>query len=123
MATPLNPATPRGYCGPARPEGPSAISHGRVVPGLSGSTLREDRTRFSAVTLPAYWMILSRTEQLAMIRAAQITLRRAILQNFSPGLEREKRLQWLAEAVSSRQEPMRALKLLEAARSGAFSDQ
>jgi hypothetical protein len=35
----------------------------------------------------------------ALIRAAQITLRRAILANFPPSPEREKRLQWLARAA------------------------
>jgi hypothetical protein len=57
-------------------------------------------------------MILPRMDERALIRAAQITLRRAILENFPPGPERENRLEWLARAVSSRQELMRALKPL-----------
>ena len=38
----------------------------------------------------------------ALIRGAELTMRRAILENFPPGPEREKRLQWLAEVVASR---------------------
>jgi hypothetical protein len=33
--------------------------------------------------------------------------------NFAPGPERDKRLEWLARAVSGRQEAMRALQLFE----------
>ena len=51
----------------------------------------------------------SRTDEARVIRAAQITLRRAILKHFPPGPEREKRLHWLAEAVAAaRLEPARA---------------
>jgi hypothetical protein len=46
-------------------------------------------------------------------RAALITLSRAILENFPPGPERDRRLEWLARAVSSRQEAMQALRLLK----------
>jgi hypothetical protein len=46
-------------------------------------------------------------------RAALITLRRAILQNVPPGPERERRLEWLARAESSRQEALQALRLLK----------
>jgi hypothetical protein len=53
----------------------------------------------------------SRTDEARIIRAAQITLRRAILKHFPPGPQREQRLHWLAEAVaaagSSRPEPPR----------------
>jgi hypothetical protein len=52
-------------------------------------------------------------DEKAIKRAALIALRRAILQNFPPGAEREKRLQWLERAVSSRQEAWRALRLLK----------
>jgi hypothetical protein len=48
----------------------------------------------------------------AIRRAALITLRRAICERFPPGPERDRRLEWLARAVSSRQEAMQALKLL-----------
>jgi hypothetical protein len=44
---------------------------------------------------------LPRMDEQALIRAAQITLRRAILQNFPRGLERERRLECLAQAMSS----------------------
>jgi hypothetical protein len=56
-------------------------------------------------------MILPRMDERALIRAAEITLRRAILQNFPP--EPDRRLEWLARAVSSRQEAMQALRLLK----------
>jgi hypothetical protein len=39
-----------------------------------------------------------------------ITLRRLILANFPPGPEREKRLEWLARAVSSRREALRVTR-------------
>jgi hypothetical protein len=42
--------------------------------------------------------------ELDTFRAAAITVRRAILENFPPGPERERRLEWLTRAVSSRQE-------------------
>jgi hypothetical protein len=58
-------------------------------------------------------MILPRMDERALIRAAEITLRRAILQNFPPGPEPDRRLEWLARAVSSRQEAMQALRLLK----------
>jgi hypothetical protein len=77
------------------------------VPVLSLSAFLEDRARFPVVTLPAGRMMR------ALIRAAQITLLRAILKNFPPGPERGKRLQWLAWAVLSRQEAMQALRLLK----------
>jgi len=48
-----------------------------------------------------------------LIRAAEITIRRAILESFPPGSEREKRLECLAEAVSSRLEAMWTLRPLE----------
>jgi hypothetical protein len=51
-------------------------------------------------------------DERALICAAQITLRRAILERFPPGPERDKRLEWLARTVSGRQEAMRALMLL-----------
>jgi hypothetical protein len=51
-------------------------------------------------------------DEQALIRAAEITLRRVILANFPPGPERDSRLEWLAHAVSSRQEAMRALEPL-----------
>jgi len=35
------------------------------------------------------------------IRAAQTTLRREIFKHFPPGPERQKRLNWLAEAVAA----------------------
>jgi hypothetical protein len=38
-------------------------------------------------------MILPRMDERALIRAAEITLRRAILQNFPPGPERDRRLE------------------------------
>jgi hypothetical protein len=44
---------------------------------------------------------LSRVDRLAQIRAAQITLRRAILQSFPPGRERQKRLAWLKQVIIS----------------------
>jgi hypothetical protein len=44
---------------------------------------------------------LPRMDEQALIRAALITLRRAILQNFPRGLERKKRLECLAQAMSS----------------------
>jgi hypothetical protein len=43
-------------------------------------------------------MILPGMNQRALIRAAQITLRRAILQNFPPGAERSAWLRWLRGA-------------------------
>jgi len=52
-------------------------------------------------------------DERALIRAAEITLRRAILANFPPEPERDRRLEWLARAVSGRQEAWRALQLLE----------
>jgi hypothetical protein len=55
-------------------------------------------------------MILPLMDARALIRAAEITLRRAILKNFPPGPEREKRLEWLAWAVSSRLEALRATR-------------
>jgi hypothetical protein len=48
-------------------------------------------------------------DERALICAAQITLRRAILENFPPEPERDKRLEWLARAVSSRLDAWRAL--------------
>jgi hypothetical protein len=51
-------------------------------------------------------------DERALVRAAEITLHRMILANFPPGPERDRRLEWLARAVSSRQEAMRTLKLL-----------
>jgi hypothetical protein len=54
-------------------------------------------------------------DEKAIKRAALITLRRAIQQNFPPGSEREKRLEWLERTASSRQEAWRALKLLGSA--------
>jgi hypothetical protein len=62
---------------------------------LDGAFL-EHRARFSVVTLPADWMILPRMEERALIRPAEITLRRAILQNFPPGPERRAWLRWAA---------------------------
>jgi len=44
---------------------------------------------------------LSRVDKLAQIRAAQVILRRAILQSFPPGRERQKRLGWLKEVIIS----------------------
>ena len=43
----------------------------------------------------------SRVDEARLIRAAQITLRREIFKHFPAGLEREKRLNWLAEAVAA----------------------
>jgi hypothetical protein len=43
----------------------------------------------------------SRVDEARLIRAAQMTLRRAIVKYFPPGPEREKRLNWLAEAVAA----------------------
>jgi hypothetical protein len=71
-----------------------------------------DHTRNTVVTPPAVSTALAGMDAKAIRRAAFITLRRAILQNFPPGPERDKRLEWLACAVSSRQEAMRALQLL-----------
>jgi hypothetical protein len=58
-------------------------------------------------------MILPRMDEQALIRAAQITLRQLILANFPPGPERDRRLEWLKRAASSRQEAMQALRLLK----------
>jgi hypothetical protein len=44
---------------------------------------------------------LSRAEKLVRIRAAEMTLRRAILQAFPPGRERQKRLGWLKQLIIS----------------------
>jgi hypothetical protein len=38
-------------------------------------------------------------DEARIIRAGEITIRRAILKNFLPGPEREKRLHWLAQAA------------------------
>jgi len=38
-------------------------------------------------------------DEARLIRAAEITVRRAVLRNFPPGREREKRLAWLARVV------------------------
>jgi len=43
----------------------------------------------------------SRMDDARLIRAAQITLRREIFKHFPPGPEREKRLNWIAEAVAA----------------------
>ena len=49
------------------------------------------------------------TDEARLIRASQIILRRETFKHFPPGPEREKRLNWLAEAVaaagSKRSEP------------------
>jgi hypothetical protein len=63
------------------------------------------------VTPPSICTPLATLDEQAIRRAALITLRRAILQNFPPGPERDERLEWLTRAVSSRQEAWRALKL------------
>jgi hypothetical protein len=86
-----------------------AATNGHTVPVLAGSAFLEDRTRFSVVT-PDGGLKLARMDERALIRAAEITLRRAILANFPP--ERQRRLKWVDRAVSSRQEARRALKLL-----------
>ena len=44
---------------------------------------------------------ISRMDEARRIRAAQTTLRREIFKHFPPGPEREKRLNWLAEAVAA----------------------
>jgi hypothetical protein len=62
------------------------------------------------VVTPDGGLKLARMDERALIRAAEITLRRAILANFPP--ERQRRLKWVDRAVSSRQEARRALKLL-----------
>ena len=46
-------------------------------------------------------MTLSRLDGLAQIRAAEITVRRASLQNFPPGEQRTRRLRWIAVVVSA----------------------
>jgi hypothetical protein len=43
----------------------------------------------------------SRMDEARLIRAAQITLRREIFKHFPPGPERERRLNWLAEALAA----------------------
>jgi hypothetical protein len=40
-------------------------------------------------------------DEARLTQASQITLRREILKHFAPGPEREKRLNWLAEAVAA----------------------
>jgi len=44
---------------------------------------------------------LSRVDKLAQIRAAQITLRKAIRESFPPGSDRQKRLRWLKQLITS----------------------
>ena len=44
---------------------------------------------------------ISRMDEARLIRAAQTTLRREVFKYFPPGPEREKRLNWLAEAVAA----------------------
>ena len=51
--------------------------------------------RFSVVTPLAECMTLPDQNEAALIRAAQITLRRAILERFRAGPERQKWLRWL----------------------------
>jgi hypothetical protein len=55
----------------------------------------DDRTQFSVVTLPSGWMIALRMNERALIRAAEITLRRVILERFRPGAERGAWLRWM----------------------------
>jgi hypothetical protein len=55
-----------------------------------------------------------------LIRAAHIALRRVILQNFPPGSERDKRLEWLAEVVLMRKAAMGALTPLKTRDRGNF---
>jgi len=43
----------------------------------------------------------SRMDEARLIRAAQTTLRREIFKHFAPGPQRQKRLNWLAEAVAA----------------------
>ena len=43
----------------------------------------------------------SRMDEARLIRASQITLRREIFKHFPAGPERDKRLNWLAEAVAT----------------------
>jgi hypothetical protein len=45
-------------------------------------------------------------DEQALIRAAEITLRRMILANFPPGPERDRRLERLERAVSGRHEAL-----------------
>jgi hypothetical protein len=60
-----------------------------------------DRTGYSVVTTPADCTALSRTDRLVQIRAAEIALRRAIVQSLPPGEEREKLLAWLATVAAA----------------------
>jgi hypothetical protein len=60
-----------------------------------------DRTRFPVVTAVADCTTLSRMDEARLIQAAQIKLRRATVKHFPPGPEREKRLNWLADAVAA----------------------
>ena len=62
-------------------------------------SLRSHPILSSDAALGAYHT--SRMEEARLIRAAQITLRREIFKHFPPGTEREKRLNWLAEAVAT----------------------
>jgi hypothetical protein len=47
-------------------------------------------------------MTPSRMDEQAILRAAQITVRRAILQEFPSGRERDARLKWLADLAATR---------------------
>jgi hypothetical protein len=65
------------------------------------------------MTRVAICITLPTMDAKAIPRAALVTLRRPVLQNFPPGPERDRRLEWLARAVSGRQEAMRALMRLK----------
>jgi hypothetical protein len=62
-------------------------------------SLRSHPILSSDTALRAYDTL--RMDEARLIRAAQITLRREIFRHFPPGPEREKRLNWLAEAVAA----------------------
>ena len=62
-------------------------------------SLRSHPILSSDAALGAYHT--SRMDEARLIRASKITLRREIFKRFPPGPEREKRLNWLAEAVAT----------------------
>jgi hypothetical protein len=53
-------------------------------------------------------------DEARLIRAAQITLRRVIINRFPPGPERQKQLEWLAQAVINRPIILERRRLLAA---------
>ena len=75
---------------------PSLLQEGNYFMSIS---LRSHPILSSDAALGAY--DISRIDEARLIRAAQTTLRREIFKHFRPGPERQKRLNWLAEAVAA----------------------